>query len=88
MSVSASLLIAAPRTLSLLRSQCVSPPWTIFSTQICSGKCKFSKFVNIVFAKHITHCVVNFTWFALLSQQKFDDRPLFKLGAQFDLLPF
>ena len=35
------------------------------------------------FSVHITHSSVNFTWFALYNHQKFDDRPLFKLGASF-----
>ena len=48
-----------------------------------SGHLMFSPFVNIFwiesyFSMHITHSSLNFTWFAFLNQQKFDDRPLFK----------
>ena len=40
------------------------------------------------FSIHITHSSVNFMWFTLLSQQKFDDRCLFKPEALFGLPPF
>ena len=64
---------------------CVSVTWTVFLTQACSGKSMFSPLVNIFLNKtcffiHITHSSVNFTWFILLSHQKFDDRTLFKPG--------
>ena len=45
-------------------------------------------FAKIYFSVHVTHFSVNFTWFALLSQQKFNDRLLFKLGELFDFLLF
>ena len=32
------------------------------------------------------HCFVNFWWVALLSHQKFNDRPLFKPGAFFNII--
>ena len=35
-----------------------------------------------------THSSVSFTWFALLSQQKFGDRLLLQFGALFDLSTF
>ena len=40
------------------------------------------------FSIHTTHTSVNFTWFALLIQQEFHDKPLFMPGEQFDVLPF
>ena len=33
------------------------------------------------FSLNITHSSINFTWFVLVSHQKFNDRPLFVLGA-------
>ena len=43
----------------------------------------FGSFVNIFcFSIHITHCSVNFTWFALLSYQRLDDRSLFQPGER------
>ena len=38
-------------------------------------------FTKTCFSVHIPYSSVNFTSFALLSQQKFNDRPLFKPGA-------
>ena len=69
-----------------LESQCVSIVWTIFSTQAFIGKPMFSPFLNIILTKicffvHIRYSSVNFTWFALFTHQKFDDRPLLKPGA-------
>ena len=37
--------------------------------------------IKTCFSMHITHSPINFTWFALLSYQKFDKRPLFKSEA-------
>ena len=50
------------------------------------GKPMFSPVVKIFLTKtcfsvYITHNFINFTWFALLSHQKFDERFLFKPGA-------
>ena len=50
-------------------------------------------FIKIVFAKtcfsvQITYSSVNFTWFVLVSHQKFDRRPLFKLEVLFNLQVF
>ena len=52
-----------------------NPCLTIFWTLTC-------------FSIHITHSSVNFTWFALLNHQKFDDRLMFKSETLFDLPPF
>ena len=54
-------------------------------SQVCNSKPLFSLFVNIFMTKtcfsvHITNSSINFTWFAFLSQQKINDRPLFKPG--------
>ena len=75
------LLTDASGTLSLPKI-----PWSVFSTHAYSNKPMFSSFVNIFFTKtsfseHITHLSVNFTWFAFVSHQKFDDWPLFKPRA-------
>ena len=58
------------------------------STQARIGKPIFCFFVNIFFWQkmsfffvRITHSSVNFTWFALLSHEKIDDKPLFKCEA-------
>ena len=60
-----SLLTAAPRTFYLLEIQCVSTPWTVFTTQDRSGKPMFSPFVNFLFYKKIfllkLHSSANFT---------------------------
>ena len=50
------------------------------------GKPKFRQFVNIFWTKtcfsiYIRHFSVNFSWFALLNYQKFDDRSVFKPGT-------
>ena len=78
-----SLLTARPGTFLLYQSQCVSTPWTVFSTQTHNDKPMFRPFVNISFNKtcfsiHITYSSENLTWFELPSHQKFDDRPVFK----------
>ena len=70
-----------------LQNQCVSTPWSVFSTQACRGK-PIKLICNILltktyFSMHITHSSVNFTWFVLLTHQIFDDRILFKPGASF-----
>ena len=70
----------------------VSTSWTVFLTTH-RGKPMFNPFVNIFLTKtgfsvNITHCSVNFIWFALFNHQKFHDRPQFKPGAVFNLLPF
>ena len=44
-------------------------------------------FTETCFCVHFTYSSINFAWFALLKQQKFDDRPLFKTGALLDLCP-
>ena len=74
----------------LYRRKSVSTPLT---THTHSGKPMFSPFVNILLIKkcfsiYIIHSSVNFTWFTLLSHQKFDKRALFKPGKLIDLLPF
>ena len=63
----------ASGTFSLLVSQCVFTPWTVFSTQAGSVRPMFNRLVNIFLTKtwffiHITHSSVNFSWFALLIQ--------------------
>ena len=63
-----------PRTFSLLESTCVSTPWTAFSIQSQSD----SLFVKIFLPKHSS---ANYSYFAIQSHQKFDDRHLFKPGA-------
>ena len=94
LSVWPSLLTTTPRPFSLRESLFVSSLLTVFLTLAHSGKPIFSPFVNIFFftkiylSIYITHSSVNFTWFALLSSQKFNDRPLFKPGALFNFLPF
>ena len=81
------MLTAASGTFSFLESQCIFPRWTVFSTQVRSGKPMFNPFINIFlktktgFSVFITHSSVNFTWFALFYHQWFDDRPLFQLGT-------
>ena len=45
-------------------------------------------FTKTCFFVYITHSSLNFTWFSLFSHQKFDQRPLFKPGALFDMPPF
>ena len=40
------------------------------------------------FSIYTTYSSIIFTWFAILSYQKLDDRQLFKPGALFDLPPF
>ena len=80
-------LTTAPRTFSLPDSQCISTQSTVFSIQTLCGKPIFSPLVNIFgFSVHITHSCVNFIWFALLSHQAFNDRPLFKRGELFNFL--
>ena len=59
--------------------------WTVFLIQACSAKSIFSSFCEYFLTKtcfyiHIPYSSENFTWFALLSQKKFGDRPLFKPG--------
>ena len=78
-------LTVAPRTFSLPKSQHVYIPFIVFSTQPHCGKSIFNSFVNIFLTKtcfsvHITYSCVNFTWFALVSQQNFNSRPVFKPG--------
>ena len=79
-----SLLTAAPGTLSLPESQCVSTSQTAILTQVHSGKPMFRPFVKIFLTKtycsvHITHSSVSLTWFVLLHHPKeFDDWILFK----------
>ena len=75
-------------TFSWPENQCVSTPLTVFSFQVCCGKTIFSPFViffffftKTCFSIHITLSSVNFTWFALLSRQNFDDRLLFYLSS-------
>ena len=46
-------------------------PYLAFCTDFSAKTC---------FSIHIKQSSVNFTWFALLSHQKFDDRPLFMPG--------
>ena len=41
----------------------------------------YDDFTKTCFSIHITYSPVNFTSFASSSHQKFDDRPLFRLGA-------
>ena len=65
----------------LFHYQYVSTTLIVFFTQTRSGKLIFSPFVNVLLTKSMlyhTHSSVNFTWFARFSQQKFNDRPLFK----------
>ena len=55
-------MTTVPRTFSLLRSQCVSIPSTVFSIQTLRGKRMFSAFVNIFltktcFSMYIAHSV-------------------------------
>ena len=74
------------RNFSLSESLCVSIPWTVFMSLAGHGKSMFSSFVKTFLTKtclfvHITHSSVNFTWFALHSQQKFDDRPPYNSGG-------
>ena len=63
-------------------------PFQILSlqNQVCNSKPLLSPFINIFFNKtcfsvYIILSSVNFIWFAFLSHEKFQDRPLFKLGA-------
>ena len=78
---------AWPSLLTYLpESQCVSTLWPIFSSQAHWSKPMLSPFIKISFTKtcfsiYITNSSVNFTWFGLLNQQKFNDRPLFKPWA-------
>ena len=74
------------RKVFLLLSSCFSTPLTVFSIRFVGANrflanlLKF--FTKICFSEHITLSSLSFSWFALLSYQIFDDRPLF------DLLPF
>ena len=89
-SLSSSLLTAAPGTFSLPESQCVFTRWGVFLTQFCCGKPMFSLTVQGFFSMktysflQTIGCFVNVTWFTLLSQQKFHNRPLFKSKASFN----
>ena len=47
-----SLLTVTTWTFSLLLSQCISSPWTVFLMQTHSSKAMFSPFVNIFWLKH------------------------------------
>ena len=54
----------------------------VFLSQFRNDKPTFSLVVNIFLTKtyisiYFIESSVNFTWFALFSRQKFDDRPLF-----------
>ena len=66
---------------------------TVFLTQCPRGKSMYCPFVNNYLTKtwfliDITNSFKNFIWFALLSHQKSDNRPLFKPEVFFKLLPF
>ena len=66
---------------SLSECQCVFTPWIVFSTRTRSEEPMFSPFVNSFWLKrflNIIYSSISFILFALLSYQKFDDRPLFK----------
>ena len=61
-------------------SRIFSLPWTDLSSQARRSKVHLKSFflTKKCFSLHITHFFENFTWFAFLSDQKSDDRPLFK----------
>ena len=71
--------------LFLLESQSVSNLWSAFSTQFHSDKSIFSPFVKLFFTKtrffeHMTHSSANLIWFAHLRRQRFNGRPLLRVG--------
>ena len=62
-----------------------------FLNQACSGKPIYKDFFffflpNTWFSVYITQSSVNFTWFALLNHQKFDDGPLFNASMKMKVL--
>ena len=77
-----------PKTFSMIffTRMFVSIPWNLFFTQAHHCKSMFSRFVRIFWTKtcfsiYIPHSFVYFIWFAFLSHQEVDDRPLFNPGA-------
>ena len=76
-SAGPSLLTATPGTFSLLESRCISTPWTLWLWFVVA-KLMFSPFIKFFFFwlkqtfLYMLHSYVNFMWFALLSQQKFN----------------
>ena len=70
-----SLLTTAPGIISLPESEYVSTPWTVLSTQAHSSKL-FCLFINIFIKTRLSVQIkysVNFTWFVIFSNQRFDD---------------
>ena len=67
----------------MTESECASCPWTVNFIVAKSGLAYLLTFffTKACLSVQDTHSSVNLTWFVLLSHQKFDDRPLFKLGA-------
>ena len=80
LSVRPSLLTDMPGNFFLLESQCFSTVFSTFWLTYVLPICKHF-LPKTYFSIHITHFSVNFIWLAVLSHQKFVDRPLFKSGA-------
>ena len=71
---------------------CLAQPFGSSSTIYIHSHVVANLFVNIFWLEYAslytTYSYINFTWFVLLSHQKFDDKSLFKPGDLYNLLPF